>query len=515
MTHTFPKSVRIAAVMIAAALALPAAAETTLRWVEGSDADTLDPQVQRSRPSQIITDAVFDTLVKWKDTQLSEIVPDLAESWSLSPDNLKWTFKLRKGVKFHDGTPFNAEAVKFNIEKVLDPKTGSPNRSLFAGIEKVVPVDENTVVFETSKPMATLLEALAGSQGAMASPTAVRKLGKDAARNPVGTGAFVFKEWIPNERIVLARNPDYFGEKAKVDVFHYRPVPEGGARVIELESGNADIVTNIPPEAAARLKSNPKVRLEVMPSTFQIVFEINAARPPFNDVRMRKAINLAVDRKAIVEKILGGYGTVPDGLFPVGVQGRVPQKPWDYNPLEAKRLVKEVFPNGYNEKIVIWATNGRYAKDRAVAEAVQGYLNEIGLQTEFRVWEWASYQKELYLAKPGQGTGKGSNAAHLWMLGTSIQDADWRLRRKVMPGDGANLTGYNNPKVTELMNKAVTTMDYKERMGYYAQVQKIFWEEDAAWLFLFNQVQIIGMNPAVKNLRMYGIEVPILNTVSK
>jgi peptide/nickel transport system substrate-binding protein len=453
--------------------------------------------------------------VTWKDIELSEIVPSLAESWTLSPDSLKWTFQLRKGIAFHDGTPFDAEAVKFNIEKVLDPKTGSPNRSLFTSISNVVVVDPHTVVIETSKPTPTLLEALAGSQGSIASPTAVKKFGKDSSRNPVGTGPFIFSEWIPNQHIILKRNPNYFGEKAKVDVFYYRPVPEGGARVIELESGNADIVTNIPPEAAERLKANPKVRIEVIPSTFQIFFELNVARPPFNDVRVRKAINHAIDRKAIVEKILGGYGSVPDGLFPEGVQGRIQLKPFEYNPDLARRLIKEAFPNGFNEKIVIWTPNGRYAKDRAVAEAVQSYLNEVGLQTEFRVWEWAAFQKQLYLAKPGQGTGKGSNEAHMWMLGTSIPDADWRLRRKVMPGDPANLTGYSNPKVTELMNKAGTTMNYKERMSYYAQVQKIFWEEDAAWLFLFNQVQIIGLNPAVKNLRMFGIEVPILNSVTK
>ena len=489
-------------------------AENVLRYVEGADIDTLDPAVSRSRPSQIITTHVFDTLVQWKDTTLSAIVPDLAESWQISADKRKWTFKLRRGITFQDGTPFNAAAVKFNVERVLDPQLGSPNRSLYVGITNVSVVDDFTVVIETKEPMPTLLEALAIENSGISSPAAVEKFGRRYGRNPVGTGPYMVKEWTPGERCVLVRNPRYTGPKPKPDTIVYRPVPEGGARVVELQSGNADIVTGIPPEAVEGLKKTSGIRVEIVPSSFQLFFELNNTRPPFNDVRVRRAVNLAIDRKAIIEKILGGYGHNPDGLFPPGVQGRVQLKPYAYDPEEAKRLIHEVYPDGYKDTVVMWSTEGRYMKDRSVAEAVQGYLNKIGFKTEFRVWEWATYQRTLYKQEPGKGTGKGSNEANMWFLGTSIPTADWRLRRKVSTGDASNLTGYSDPAVDELLAKAAVNMDYKQRMAQLGEIQRIFWEKNPGWLFLFNQVQIIGVRDKVKGLEMFAYELPVLNNVT-
>ncbi len=513
----FAKGLGAALVGVTILVGVPAVqAETTLRFVEGADIDSLDPAVQRSRPSQIIIEHVFEQLVHWKDTKLSGIVPGLAESWTLSSDKLKWTFKLRRGVTFHDGTPFNAEAVKFNLDRLVDPQLGSPNRSMYGSIAKVTVVDDSTVVIETKEPSPALLESLADSPASMNSPTAVRTFGRNYSRNPVGTGPYMLKEWIPGQHCVIVRNPKYQGPKPIPDAIEYRAVPEGGARVVELESGNADIVTGIPPEAVDRLKRNPRIRLQIVPSSFQVFFELNTTKPPFNDVRVRKALNYAVDRQAIVEKILGGFGEVPDGLFPKGVQGRVKLEPYRYDLGLAKKLIREVYPNGYKGKVVMWTPSGRYMKDRAVAETVQGYLNELGFETEFRVWEWASYQKTLYRAEPGNnGTGKGSNDANMWLLGTSIPHAEWRLRRKVSTGDPSNLTGYSNPKVDELLAKASVNMNYNERMAQYGEIQRIFWEEDPAWLFLFNQVQIIGLQGNVSGLDVYAHEVPVLDKVKK
>jgi ABC-type transport system substrate-binding protein len=335
----------------------------------------------------------------------------------MSRDNLTWTFRLRKGIKFHDNTPFNAEAVKFNFERILNPETGSPSRTAFTPIKKITVIDEYTVAFSTDKPNAPLLENLVQNWASISSPEAMKKWGKDYGQHPVGTGPYKLKEWTLGERCVIERYEGYFGKRPNPDVIIYRPVPEEGARVVELESGNADIVADIPPEAAELLKKNPGVKMWVIPSTFQIDFELNCARAPFNDVRVRKAVNYAVDRKAIVEKILGGYGTVPDGMFTSGTQGYAKLTPYPYDPVKAKQLLAEAYPAGYKEKVVLWSTSGRYIKDKLVSEAVQGYLNQIGLQIEFRAWEWSSYQKTLYSPQPGKGTGLGSNDANMWMMG--------------------------------------------------------------------------------------------------
>jgi ABC-type transport system substrate-binding protein len=229
-----------------------ARAEFDLNVVQGSDVDTLDPAVSRSVPSQIVFSNIFNTLVKWKDPSLSEIVPDLAESWSGSEDGRTWTFKLRKGVNFSDGTPFNAEAVKFNLDRIVSPELGSPNRSQLGDIVEVKVVDPATVEIITKNPAPTLIEKLTQSFASMNSPTAVEKDGKSYSHNPVGTGPYILSEWMPGERVVLKRNPNYFGMAGKPDTITFRAVPEGSARVIELQTGNADIALNIEPKPLTR-----------------------------------------------------------------------------------------------------------------------------------------------------------------------------------------------------------------------------------------------------------------------
>ncbi|HEV7250430.1 MAG TPA: ABC transporter substrate-binding protein [Shinella sp.] len=506
------------ALALFASVALPIGAAAQqgleLRIVQGADVDTLDPAVSRSTPSQLVFNNIFSTLVRWKDTKLTELVPDLAESWTRSEDGLKWTFNLRKDVKFHDGTPFDAEAVKFNIERILDPALGSPNRSLFTGISRVTVVDPLTVEIETKEPSPILLETLADEYSSMNSPTAVKGAGRAYSRKPVGTGPYVFSEWIPGQSLTLTRNPDYFGTPGKVETMTFRPVPEAGARLIELQTGNADIALNIAPESAGELKQGDGATLVEAPSSFQIFFELNTTKPPFNDPRLRLAINQAIDRQAIIDKILGGYGKVPEGIFPEGVQGRVQQAAYAYDPDKAKAIFAEAFPGGFKEKVVIWTSAGRYMKDKEVAETVQSYLNAIGLETEFKVWEWATYQKTLYRAEEG-GTGKGTNEANMWLLGTGVTNADWRLHRKFYSSDSSNLTGYNNPRVDALMDMAATEMNYDARMKAYGDVQAIVWNEAPNALSLFDQVQLIGVGPGIKGLEIFGDEIVRLDQVTK
>jgi ABC-type transport system substrate-binding protein len=524
MLPSYPKITRRRSLGLGIALLgsltlLPAAsarAEFNLRIVQGTDVDTLDPAISRSTPSQIVFNNIFNTLVRWKDTKLDEIVPDLAESWSKSEDGLRWAFKLRRGVRFHDGTPFDAEAVKFSLERLLDPALGSPNRSLFTSISQVNVVDANTVEIVTKEPSPLLLEILSEEYAAINSPTAVRKSGRAYSRNPVGTGPYMISEWVPAQQLVIKRNPDYFGTPGKPDIMTFRPVPEAEARVIELTTGNADVALNIPPESTDKIRRNASTDIVLEPSSFQIFFELNTTKPPFSDPRVRLAVNYAIDRSAIIEKILNGYAKMPEGIFPAGVQGRAPrQAAYAYDPDKARKMIAEVFPGGYNEPVVIWTPAGRYAKDKSVAEAVQGYLNSVGLRTEFKVWEWATYQKTLYRPEPGKGTGKGSNDANMWLLGTGVTNADWRLRRKFFSTDDSNLTGYRQARVDDLLTRASVEMNYFARMQAYADVQKIVWNEAPNSLVLFDQLQLIGIARGLKGLEVYGDEIVRFDQVTK
>lgn len=504
---------RLLATTLAAATLPAGIARATgdrLTFIEGSDFDTLDPAISRTRSAEILMTLMFQRLVRWKDTALSDFEGDLAASWSTSADGLRWTFRLKPGIRFHDGSAADAEAVKFNFDRLRDQRFGSPNRSLFAVITEIQVVDAETIVFTTGAPMAGMLEVLCESSASISSPAAIQRYGRNYGRNPVGSGPYKFEEWTPGERSVLAGT----GPEARFRRIIYRPVPEAEARVIELESGNADIATGIPPEATARIRANPRLKLAVIPSSFQVFFELNHKRPPFDNPRLCRAINHAVDHQAIVDRILGGFGSVPDAPVAPGVQSYQAQAPYRFDPDFAKREFAAVFPGGFNETLVMWTCSGRYLKDQQVAEAVQGYLNAIGLRTEFRVWEWASYQQTLYRRQQG-GTGYGSSAAHMWMLGTSIPTADWRLSRRLMTGQSANLGGYSNQRVDALLSGARTELDPARRMEAYHDANRILWTEEPPNLFLYNQKQIIGMQRGIENFDAFAFEIPLLNGVTK
>lgn len=480
-----------------------AQASGTLTYVQGTGLDTLDPAVTRSTTAQIVIAHLFDRLVAWDGPDMKKIVPDLAQSWSRSPDSRTWTFNLRSNVTFQDGTAFDAQAVKFNLDRIRDPKLGSPNRSYYAAIESVTTPSNLVVQITTKHPSPTLLEILAEQWSAISSPAAIRKYGRAYGHHPVGTGPYEFVSWVPSDRAVIRRNPKYHGIPSEPETLVFRPVPEDWARVIEVKTRNADVAGDLSPESASQLQRDSEVVLAVAPSSFQVFFELNVAKPPFDDVRMRRAVDLSIDRQAIVDKVLLGYGKVPSGPFPAGVQGRRVFQPIPFDPEAARKLIKEAYPHGYPGTIVIWTSSGRYTKDREVAEVVQGYLNAVGLKTEFKVWEWASYQKTLYRPNPGKGTGKGSNDANMWLLGTGITNADIRLRRKLSSGDPSNLTGYSNPEVDRLLKQASTEMDYERRMGDYAAIERIVWEEAPNAIPLFDEVQLFGMRKNLRGVAVY------------
>ena len=226
----------------------------------GSDASTFDPHFCTDSATEIFNKNIFNNLVRFNEEM--EIEPDLAKEWSVSEDQLTWTFKLEEGVKFHDGTDFNAEAVKTSFERVLDESLGSPRRSVLAAITKIEAVDEYTVNISTDVPCGALLQQLCHPVAAVISPKSLEDYGEDISTHPVGTGAFKFVEWKTGEELVLERNTDYFKGAPAVEKVYFRVVPEDATRALLLQSGQADVALRLPVTETDRLESDPNVTIQ-------------------------------------------------------------------------------------------------------------------------------------------------------------------------------------------------------------------------------------------------------------
>jgi peptide/nickel transport system substrate-binding protein len=297
-----------------------------LVFAQGTDAETLDPHSITSSPNAIHIMAIYDTLVGY-DENLN-IVPRLAKAWEVSEDGMTITFHLREGVTFHDGTPFNADAVVFNINRLIDPKTRVPLRTYINFVESARALDEYTVEVKLRYPHGPALARFTAPVNSIVSPAAVEKYGADFGRHPVGTGPFKFVEWVRDDYILLERNEDYWGEGPYVDELLIRVVPEDGARVLMLEAGEADVIVRVPPPDVPRLRARDDTYVVTAPSTRVIYVGMNTQHKILKDLRVRQAINYAVNKQAIVEVLLQGYAKVMDSpltpsIFQLQVGGEI------------------------------------------------------------------------------------------------------------------------------------------------------------------------------------------------
>lgn len=437
-------------------------------------------------------------------------LPYLAESWEFSPDALTLTLYLRQGVKFHDGTPFNAEAVRFNLERFLRP--GVAFRFMIDRIIEVEVVGEYTVNLHLSEPFAPMMKHLAHSFVAMHSPTAVKALGPDALiEHPVGTGPFTMVEWIRGERLVLVANEDYWGGRPYLDEIVFKIVPEIGARVAMLEAGDAQMAWVIPPHDAPRLEANPAITVLLEPLGPRMMYlGLNNQLPPFDDVRVRHAINYAIDREAIVNYILLGVGAVADAPIAAGIFGHHPVGPWPYNPERARELLAEAgFPDGFDT--VLLHPTGRYVMDVAIAEAIHAMLANVGIRAEMVTKEWAAFL--AFLTRPIE-EAVVDPAVKMFFIGwgTITGDADYGLFLTLHPDmwvpHGRNRVFYYNREVGNLLDAARTELDTDRRLELYAQAIELIWA-DAPWAFLYVEGMVSATRANVHGIFLHPIgEIP-------
>ena len=355
----------------------------TLRigWIPA--AKTLDPHLSVEFSERYVCYLVFNTLVGLD--QGFNVVPELARSWTVSQDGKRVTFQLQRGVKFHDGTDFNAEAVKWNIERILDPQTKSPQRApLEPAIAGVIVVDPHTVAFELKKPFAPLLAALAERPGFIVSPTAVKQLGQEFGNRPVGTGPFKLVEWVRDSQVTLERFPDYW-EKGKphLDRVVYRVVPDPTVRLTMVRTGEVDIATDVDAKDIPSVRNEASLKVsEMKPAARWTALQWRVDEPPFNNKALRQAIALAIDRNEIRDVLLRGFGEPARGPVSPGLWWSDPSFRGFGHDLEMarKKLAEAGHPNGFRAKFVVENTP-QWIRQTELLQAQLQKIN-VGLDIE-------------------------------------------------------------------------------------------------------------------------------------
>ncbi len=459
----------------------------------GTDPESLDPNKITSAPAGMVLTHIAETLLLM--TEDLDVAPLLVESWTISADGLTVMLYLRKGIVFHDGVPFNADAVKVNLERF---RKATYAFLLFPRVQTIDVVDEYTVRFNLDKPFAPLISHLTHNFVAIVSPKQIAELpeGKDIME-PIGTGPFKFDKWVRGDYVRIVKNPDYWGDVPYLDSVVFKVIPSDATRLVLLETGQLHAIMRVPPLDAPRVAATPGLEVLNIPSVRTIYIAFNYQKAPFTDVRIRQAINYAVDKEAIVKEILGGAGGVSDAPIMPLIFGHSPQEPYKYDPEKAKQLLTAAgFPRGF--KATLYHPTGRYMMDAQIAEAVMAYLAEVGIEVKLVTMEWAAYL--AFLRKPVEEA-----VFDMFMLGWGCVtlDADYGLFALFHTSEwaprGSNRSFYSNPTVDSLLELGRIAPDPISRKAIYASALKTLWD-DAGWLFLHYEGQINAQRTVAKGL---------------
>ena len=497
--------VAVCAVVGASVWASPSGAATPGTLVVGLVAEptSMDPGQLTDINSMRVLSNVYDTLVQFAPGTFT-LEPGLATSWTISPDGQQYTFRLRKGVVFQDGTAVNAEAVKFTYDRLLDPQnpyhdTGPfPFAPFYYGaIKSTQVVDPYTVRFVLKHPFSPLLHNFTLNTGRIVSPAGVKKWGKEFASHPTGTGPFTFASWQKNVRIVLQKNARYWGGAPKLDRLIFRPLPEDQTRVTELLNGGVDFIVDVPPDNLVQLKKDARFQVYEAPGPHIWWVTLNTRTKPFNDVRVRQAVNYAVNTAAICRDVLKGTCTPAKGPIPPAVTWAFdPQvKGYPYDPAKAKALLSEAgYPNGFNATFWVPESGSGMQSPKIMAEAIQADLANVGIKASIETFEWGAYLNQY-----GKGLGKADMGAMSFMLdpGDPAPMLSLVVDGAAISPNGFNSGYYADPKVDKLLQQASTIESQSKRGVLYRQASQII-AQDAPWIFIDNALQTAAATTRVR-----------------
>jgi peptide/nickel transport system substrate-binding protein len=490
--------VALAGVLLLVVAGTAPAAKDTLVIGMPTDVPIFDTHKATGLHNGGILNQVSEPLVRL--TPDGKVVPWLVESWSQSKDGKTWTLHTRKNVKFTDGTPFNAEALRFNLERFRKHSIGKATLAMVTSMEVV---SEHVLTLTTAAPFAPLINSLGYHWIVVYSPAQIRKVGDDNLHTaPVGTGPFKFVHHKRGQEVRLEANDQYWGGKPKLRAIVSKPYPDQSARMLALESGDVDLIFHVPPQEAARLAKIPTLTVSTPPSARVIWIYINTQKDPLKDKRVRQALYHAIDREAIVKNIFAGTAKALHSPGPVGTVGYTDTYDhYGYNPDKARQLLKEA--GAANLTFTVHHSPGRYLLSGQVLEAVQGYLKQVGVTMKIADLEWAALSKmsaQPVETNPVQAVLFGWRSVN-GDIDSAIQDfgsAFWKPK-------GNNLSFWKNEEFDRLLAFEQGTLDARKRVETLHRMQEILMDELPA-LWLYGEPQIWAARRTLKGVTWNPLE---------
>ncbi len=487
LVPTIIATVLVLALTACGSAAGPAAEPQVLTIGQDLEARTLDPHGDIATLVTNYHRHMFNTLVRRSNDEKLELEGDLALSWE-NVDPVTWEFKLREGVKFHDGSELTAEDIKWNYDRMTDAELSLHVTGFVKTIDRVEVVDPLTIRIITLEPDPVLPVRL--TSGYIIPKKVFEEVGAESfGLNPVGSGPFKFIEWVKDERLVMEANPDYWEGPPQVDRLVFKPIPEVTTRMSALKTGDVDIVNKVPIQEINAIKAESNLDVLTISGGRVVFYGFDTFHPPFDDVTLRQAINYAVDVESILENVLGGYGKrtllAPEMYF--GVDTSV--EPYPYDPEKAKELLAEAgYPGGEGLEFTIeCATSGNTPNDQEITQAVAGELAKVGIKADVNLEEFGGFVRR-WLDQEIRGMYCFSFGG-VWLDMDVLMSSHFHSPRRALY--------YNTPELDALIEEGMS-FDLDARIAAYQKVTPVI-KEDAPWLFMFAADDIYGVNTRVKN----------------
>ena len=459
---------------------------------------TMDPYDANDSMSLAVAKSFYQGLFGFdKDMKLVNV---LADGYLVSKDGLEYTIRLRQGVKFHDGTDFKADAVKAAMDRVTNPDNKLKRYILFNRVARTDVLNDYTVKITLKEPFSAFINVLAHPSAVMISPTALKQYGsKDIAFHPVGTGPFKFVEWKQTDYMKAEKFAGYWRPGyPKIDEVIWKPVVDNNSRSAMLQTGEAQFAFRVPFEQAELLKGKSNLELIAGPSIVQRYISMNVRQKPFDNPKVRQAINYAINKDALVKVAFSGYAVPMDGVLPQGVDYAVKTGPWPYDVKKAKQLLAEAgYPNGFETEL--WSAYNHTTAQKII-QFVQQQLAQVGIKVKVQALE-AGQRVEKVESAPNPDTAP----VRMYYVGwsSSTGEADWALRpllaSESFPPKQYNTAYYKSDKVDSDIAQALTVTDRVQKTALYKDAQTEIWK-DAPWVFLVTEKVLYARSKNLKGM---------------